>query len=86
VLGCSALSEIVAAVDGAMRGEKPMIFSEKNAPVPEIGRIPTTPPFYAYDKISEGCETDIHTAQSHRSGAPAEQGARGDNRRMPGPR
>jgi ribosomal protein S12 methylthiotransferase len=58
VLGCSALSEIVAAVRGALDGTKPMLFGEKNAPATEIGRVPTTPPFYAYVKISEGCNND----------------------------
>lgn len=56
VLGCSALGEIVRAVRGALDGEKPEIFGEKNAPVPEIGRIKATPPFYAYVKLGEGCD------------------------------
>lgn len=58
VLGCSALGEIVSAVRGALDGTKPMFFGEKNAPVREIGRIPTTPPFYAYVKLSEGCDNN----------------------------
>ena len=56
VLGCSALSEIVSAVKGALNGEKPEIFGDKNAPVKEIGRIKATPPYYAYVKLGEGCD------------------------------
>ena len=56
VLGCSAHTQIVAALEAAMNGEKPLIFGEKDAPVAEVGRIPCMPPYTAYVKIAEGCD------------------------------
>ncbi len=55
VLGCSAHTQIVAAVQAALAGEKPLIFGDKQAPVAEVGRIPCMPPYTAYVKIAEGC-------------------------------
>lgn len=56
VLGCSAHTQIVEAVEAALGGRRPLIFGEKDAPVAEIGRIPCMPPHTAYVKIAEGCD------------------------------
>ncbi len=68
VLGCSAHTQIVEAVEAALGGERPLIFGEKDAPVAEIGRIPCMPPHTAYVKIAEGCDTRCTycTIPSHR--------------------
>lgn len=55
VLGCSAHTQIVAAVQAALAGEKPLMFGDKQAPVAEVGRIPCMPLYTAYVKIAEGC-------------------------------
>ena len=55
VLGCSALGEIVRAVSGALAGDKPEIFGDKNAPCAEIGRVRATPFYTAYVRLGEGC-------------------------------
>ena len=56
VVGCGSFDEIVKALDGASRGEKPWMFGGLDAPVSETPRILGTPPYTAYLKLAEGCD------------------------------
>ncbi len=56
LVGVGSFSEIVAAVRGALSGERPELFGDRNAPVDEIGRAVSTGPGWAYVKIAEGCD------------------------------
>lgn len=56
VLGTGSYTEVVAAVDRLLNGEKVMAFGSVDAPEEECGRIVTTPEHYAYIKIAEGCD------------------------------
>ena len=39
-----------------MAGERPSRFGDINAPVDELDRVATTPPWYTYLRIAEGCD------------------------------
>lgn len=56
LVGCGSFSEIVSAVDAALRGERPCLFGDINAPQEECARVLSTPPWTAYIKIAEGCD------------------------------
>lgn len=56
IVGVGSFSEIVAAVRGALAGEKPELFGDINAPVDETGRAVSTGPGWAYVKIADGCD------------------------------
>ncbi len=56
IVGCSAHTQIAAAVQAARAGQKPLFFGEKDAPVAEVGRIPCMPTYSAYVRLSEGCD------------------------------
>lgn len=53
-IGCNA--DIVDVCDRALWGEKVECFGEKTDMPMEGGRIQTTPPFYAYLRIADGCD------------------------------
>ena len=55
ILGCGSYGDIVSAVDGVLEGDKPRRFGDINADPEELGRVLTTPDYYAYLKIAEGC-------------------------------
>ena len=55
ILGTGSYKDIVSAVENVMAGEHPRYFDDINAPVDEFGRVLTTPPWYAYLRIAEGC-------------------------------
>lgn len=55
VLGTGSYKDIVSAVEDVMAGECPRYFGSIDAPVDEFGRVLTTPPWYAYLRIAEGC-------------------------------
>ena len=56
ILGTGSYGEIVSAVEDVMAGKHPRRFGDINAPVDEFGRMLTTPPWYAYLRIAEGCD------------------------------
>ena len=56
VLGTGSYGDIVEAVEAVMAGERPSRFGDINAPVDEFGRVLTSPPWYAYLRIAEGCD------------------------------
>ena len=56
ILGCGSYGDIVSAVDDVLAGDKPRRMDDINAPLEELGRVLTTPEYYAYLKIAEGCD------------------------------
>lgn len=56
VLGIGANADIAQVVEKALGGEKTALFPNKLCLPLEGGRIQSTPPYYAYLKISEGCD------------------------------
>jgi len=56
ILGTGSYKDIVEAVKNVMNGEHPRYFDDINAPVDEGGRVLTTPRWYAYLRIAEGCD------------------------------
>ena len=55
ILGAGSYKDIVSAVEDVMSGAHPRYFGDLDAPVDEFGRVLTTPPWYAYLRIAEGC-------------------------------
>ncbi len=55
IIGTGSYNEIVKAVEGALKGKPMVAFADINAPVPEMGRIVSTGPSWAYLRIAEGC-------------------------------
>ena len=56
VLGTGSYYDIVAAARQVLAGKHVRQYGDVDAPVPETGRILTTPAHYAYIKIAEGCD------------------------------
>ncbi|MBD5160913.1 MAG: 30S ribosomal protein S12 methylthiotransferase RimO [Oscillibacter sp.] len=56
ILGTGSYKDIVSAVEAVMAGERASRFGNIDAPVDEFGRELTTPPWYAYLRIAEGCD------------------------------
>ena len=56
LLGTGSYSEIVSAIDEVLKDEMPRRFGSIHAPVEELDRIITTPPYTAYLRIAEGCD------------------------------
>ena len=56
ILGTGSYRDIVPAIKDVMAGKHPRYFGDLNAPVDEFGRVLTTPPWYAYLRIAEGCD------------------------------
>lgn len=56
ILGTGSYGYIVTAVKQLLNGENVSRFDDINAPVDEVGRILTTPEYYAFLKIAEGCD------------------------------
>ena len=56
ILGTGSYYDIVNAVNQLLSGHAYQRFDDINAPVDETGRILTTPEYYAYLKIAEGCD------------------------------
>jgi len=56
ILGTGSYRDIVPAIKDVMAGKHPRYFGDINAPVDEFGRVLTTPPWYAYLRIAEGCD------------------------------
>jgi ribosomal protein S12 methylthiotransferase len=56
VLGCGSYFDIVEAVNTVLAGENMERYGDIDAPIPEVDRVLTTPPHFAYLKIAEGCD------------------------------
>lgn len=56
ILGTGSYSEIVRAVETVMTGQPFRAFGDIHAPVEELDRVLTTPPWFAYLRIAEGCD------------------------------
>lgn len=56
ILGTGSYHEIVSAVEAVMAGEHPAHFGDIHHCEQEGERILTTPPWYAYLRIAEGCD------------------------------
>ena len=56
VLGTGSYGEIVSAVGEVLRGGTPRRFGSIHAPIEELDRVITTPPYTAYLRIAEGCD------------------------------
>ena len=56
VMGTGSYGDVVAAVDALLRGERPSYFGDIDADEADFGRVLTTPDYFAYLKIAEGCD------------------------------
>ena len=56
VLGTGSYGDIVSVVERLLADEKVSLFGDIHAPVDEVGRVLTTPEYYAYLKVAEGCD------------------------------
>ena len=56
VLGTGCYDDIVTAVEALLADQTVCRFSDINAALTETGRVLTTPAYYAYLKIAEGCD------------------------------
>lgn len=56
LLGTGSYGEIVSAVDEVLADGTPRRFGNIHAPVEELDRVITTPPYTAYLRIAEGCD------------------------------
>ncbi len=56
ILGCGSYGDIVSAVDDVLGGDRPYRMGDVNGDLEELGRVLTTPEYYAYLKIAEGCD------------------------------
>ncbi|MCL2082579.1 MAG: 30S ribosomal protein S12 methylthiotransferase RimO [Oscillospiraceae bacterium] len=55
LVGAGRFDDIVQAVHDVMSGKKPEYFGSLDAPVSEVARAVTSPQFYAFLKIADGC-------------------------------
>jgi len=55
ILGAGSYKDIVEAVKSVMEGRPYSRFDSLSAPVDELPRVRSTPPWYAYLRIAEGC-------------------------------
>ena len=56
ILGTGNYADIVSAVEEVMHQGRPCRFSSIHGAADEYGRVLTTPPWYAYLRIAEGCD------------------------------
>ena len=56
VLGTGSYAGVVQAAEKLLSGESVAEFGNINAPMDEVGRVLTTPEYYAFLKIAEGCD------------------------------
>ena len=56
ILGCGSYFEIVPAVEQVLAGQTPVRLADIDAELPEVPRVLTTPDWFAYLKIAEGCD------------------------------
>ncbi|MBQ2895417.1 MAG: 30S ribosomal protein S12 methylthiotransferase RimO, partial [Oscillospiraceae bacterium] len=56
ILGTANYQDIVSAVEQALQGQQVELFTPLNRPVPELPRLVSTAPRWAYFRIAEGCD------------------------------
>lgn len=56
IVGTTAFPELIEVLDRVLAGEKVSRIGDASAPIPELGRVVTTGPSWAYIKIAEGCD------------------------------
>ena len=56
VLGTGSYFDVVSAAEQVLSGRTVSEYGSVHAPVRETGRVLTTPPWYSYIKIAEGCD------------------------------
>lgn len=56
IVGTGSYDQIVDVVAKTLEGENPEALADINAELPEISRVLTTPEYFAYLKIAEGCD------------------------------
>ncbi len=56
IVGCGSFDSIVEAARAALDGERPCYMGSLSAPVSETPRLVTTPRWYSYLRIAEGCD------------------------------
>lgn len=56
VLGCGSYFSIIPAVERVMAGERVLLMEDIEEPIPEVKRVLTTPEWFAYLKVAEGCD------------------------------
>ncbi len=56
ILGTGSYGEIVSAVRDVLAEKTPRRFGSIHAPIEELDRVVTTPPYTAYLRIAEGCD------------------------------
>ena len=56
VIGAGSYDDVVTALEGAVRGEKPVIIGDNCAAVSETGRIISTGGVWTYLLIADGCD------------------------------
>lgn len=56
MLGTGSYGEIVPAIEEVLADKAPMRFGSIHAPIEELDRVVTTPPYTAYLRIAEGCD------------------------------
>lgn len=56
VLGCGSYWSIVSAVEQVISGSRVLLMQDIEEQIPEVKRILTTPDWFAYLKIAEGCD------------------------------
>ena len=56
VLGTGSFGRITEAIEAVLAGKRYMDIGDIHAPVPEYDRVLSTPPWYAYLRIAEGCD------------------------------
>ena len=71
VLGTGSYYDVANAVGQVLSGKRYKRFDDINAAQSEDGRILTTPEYYAYLKIAEGCAQDVNKIYTYRIEYPA---------------
>ena len=56
VVGTGSYDDIVNVLERVFEGQRPVEKGDIHAPVSEAGRVLTTPEYYAYIRIAEGCD------------------------------
>jgi len=56
LMGTGSYGEIVSALSELLSGGRPERFGSIHAPIEELDRVITTPPYTAYLRIAEGCD------------------------------
>jgi len=56
IVGTTTFPDLIRVLDRVLAGEKVSHIGNADAPIPELGRVVTTGPSWAYIKIAEGCD------------------------------